>query len=48
MRTREEFPGRSPIDPGQARLTWSSLGMGFQKKKVATYWYEYHINLVKP
>jgi hypothetical protein len=29
VRTQKQFSSRSPIAPGQARLTWSSLGMGF-------------------
>ena len=48
MRPREELPGRSPIALGQARLTLEFLRDGFPEKKVATYWYEYHINPVKP
>ena len=45
---REELPGRSPIAPGQARLTLEFLRDGLPEKKVATCWYEYLINPIKP
>ena len=34
MRTREELPGRSPIAPGQARLTLEFLRDGLPEKKL--------------
>ena len=34
MRTREELPGRSPIAPGQARLTLEFLRDGLSEKKL--------------
>ena len=34
MRTREELPGRSPIAPGQARLTSELFADGLPEKKL--------------
>jgi hypothetical protein len=34
VRTREELPGRSPIAPGQARLTLELFGDGLPEKKL--------------